>query len=160
LEVRPKHPYEYLAQIIQWKDEEIAQFRAYRNEEIQNLKSERFEIIREKALLTGEHEIVSQGQRYPFDAAIIATGSVTSRPRISGLDPSWEGVWTSDEILQNIRLPKSLAVIGVGAVGLEFALRYARLGSKVTMLARSQILPEFPQQFGDRIKTIYEQEKI
>ena len=160
LEIRPRHPDEYLAEIIRWKDQEIAKFRAYRNEEIENLKSENFEIIRSKAMLTSEHEIVSQGQRYRFDAAIIATGSVTSRPRISGLDFSWEGVWTSDEILQNIRLPKSLAVIGMGAVGLEFALRYARLGSNVTMLARSQILPEFPQQFGARIKTIYEQEKI
>jgi len=160
LEVRPKHPDRYLAQIIRWKDDEIARFRTYRNQEIHELEGERFQVIRAQTSFRGEHELVSQGRHYQFDAAIIATGSVTSLPRISGLDPSWNGVWTSDEILQNTQLPKSLAVIGAGAVGLEFALRYARLGSAVTMLTRSQILPEFPSQFGDRIKTIYEGEGI
>ncbi len=69
---------------------------------------------------------------------IIATGSVTVLPTIDGLDPAWEGVWTSDEILHNTRIPESLAVIGVGAIGLEFSLRYARLGSAVTLVSRSE----------------------
>jgi pyruvate/2-oxoglutarate dehydrogenase complex dihydrolipoamide dehydrogenase (E3) component len=44
---------------------------------------------------------------------------------------AWDGVWTNDEILSNTRIPESLAVIGAGAVGLEFSSRYARLGSEV-----------------------------
>ena len=160
LEIKPRQPNDYLAQIIRWKDVEIAKFRAYRNQEIHELQDDRFQIIRAGARFVSDHEIVSQGQRYQFEAAIIATGSVTSLPKINGLDPSWQGIWTSDEILQNTRLPKSLAVVGTGAVGLEFALRYARLGSDVTMMTRSTILPEFPSQFGERIATIYEQEKI
>ncbi len=160
LEVKPKEPDEYLAQIVHWKDNEIAQFRAYRQKEIRELASDTFTIIRSNACFVSDHEVVSEGQRHTFDAAIIATGSVTVRPKIAGLDPAWEGAWTSDEILHNTRIPKSLAVIGVGAVGLEFSLRYARLGSAVTLVSRSGILPDYPPQFGERIASIYEQEKI
>ena len=160
LEVKPKEPDEYLAQIVRWKDNEIAQFRAYRQKEIRELASDTFTIIRSNACFVSDHEVVSEGQRHTFDAAIIATGSATVRPKIAGLDPAWEGAWTSDEILQNTRIPKSLAVIGVGAVGLEFSLRYARLGSTVTLVARSGLLPDYPGQFGKRISSIYEQEGI
>lgn len=160
LEVRPKQPNEYLAQIVHWKDHEIAQFRAYRQKEIRELASETFTIFRANACFVSDHEVESDGKRHPFDAAIIATGSVTVLPKIDGLDPAWDGVWTSDEILHNLRIPRSLAVIGVGAIGLEFSLRYARLGSAVTLVSRSGILPEYPSQFGERIASIYEREHI
>ncbi|MEO6969574.1 MAG: FAD-dependent oxidoreductase, partial [Chthoniobacterales bacterium] len=160
LEVRPKQPNEYLAQIVHWKDCEIEKFRAYREEEIQELASETFTIFRANACFVSDHEVESDGKRHPFDAAIIATGSVTVLPKIDGLDPAWDGVWTSDEILHSTRIPRSLAVIGVGAIGLEFSLRYARLGSAVTLVSRSGILPEYPSQFGERIASIYEREHI
>ncbi len=160
LEVKPKQPNDYLAQIVRWKDNQIAEFRAYRQQEIRDLASDSFSIIRSNACFVNEHEVVSEGKRHAFDAAIIATGSVTLRPRIEGLDPAWEGAWTSDEILHNTRIPSSLAVIGAGAVGLEFALRYARLGTAVTLVSRSGILTEFPPQFGERMASIYEREGI
>jgi pyruvate/2-oxoglutarate dehydrogenase complex dihydrolipoamide dehydrogenase (E3) component len=62
--------------------------------------------------------------------------------------------------LGNTRIPKSLVVLGSGAIGLEFSLRYARLGTAVTLLARSGILTEFPPQFGERIGSIYEDEGV
>ena len=160
LEVKPKQPDEYLAQIVQWKDQEIEEFRAYRQKEIRERASDTFQIIRSNATFVNSHEVVSAGQHYTFDAAIIATGSVTSIPRIAGLDPSAEGVWTSDEILHNTRIPKSLAIIGAGAIGLEFSLRYARLGSEVTLFSKKAILPRYPVQFGERLRQIYEREGI
>lgn len=160
LEVKPKQPGEYLAQIVRWKDNEIAHFRAYRAREIRGLASDTFTIVRSQACFVSDHEVMSEGQRHTFDAAIIATGSRTVLPQIDGLNPAWEGIWTSDEILHNTRVPKSLVVIGVGAIGLEFSLRYARLGTKVTLIARSRILPEFPPQFGERIGSIYSGEGI
>jgi len=160
LEVKPKQPDEYLAQIVRWKDNEVAQFRAYRDREIRDLASDSFTILRADACFVNDHEVVSKGTRYGFDAAIIATGSITTLPVIEGLNSAWDGVWTSDEILHNTSIPKSVAVIGTGAIGLEFSLRYARLGAEVTLLSRSTILPEFPVQFGERLGLIYEQEKI
>lgn len=160
LKVEPNQPNEYLAQIVRWKDNEIEEFRAYRQKEIRELASDNFEIIRAHASFVSEHEVVSEGKHYTFHAAIIATGSTTFVPPINGLDRSWGGIWTSDEILHNTRIPKSLAVIGVGAVGLEFSLRYARLGTQVSLLSRSPILSDFPKQFGERLGSIYEREDI
>jgi mercuric reductase len=160
LKVEPLHPDEYLAQIVNWKDQEIEKFRLDREEEIRALADARFQIIRSNACFKSDHEIVSAGKSHRFDAAIIATGSVTTLPRINGLDPSWDGIWTSDEILHNTRLPKSLVVIGAGPVGLEFSLRYARLGCEVTLLSRSKMLADYPAKFGERLSSIYGHEGV
>src|SRR5438105_9113659 len=99
LKVEPNQPDQYLAQIVRWKNAEIAQFHAYRQEEIDALAGDNFRVIPADASFVNEHEVVSGSQRFHFDAAIIASGSVTKRPAISGLDPSWVCILTSDEIL-------------------------------------------------------------
>jgi len=160
LSVEPRRPDEFLAEIVRWKDREIARFRAYRQAEIRGLADDRFEIIRANARFVNAHELESRGNRYPFDAAIIASGSAVRVPNIEGLNPSWDGVWTNDAILSNTRIPESLAVIGTGAVGLEFSSRYARLGSEVTLISHSRVLPRYPAKFGERLALIYEREGI
>jgi pyruvate/2-oxoglutarate dehydrogenase complex dihydrolipoamide dehydrogenase (E3) component len=160
LEVRPREPERYLEQVVRWKDGEIKRFRDYRNAAIRARASDRFQIIRAPACLRGPHEVESAGVRYTFDAAVIATGSISTVPPIEGLDLSSDGVWTSSEILHNTTIPESLAVIGAGAIGLEFSLRYARLGSEVTLLSRSLLLPDYPPEFGKRMQIIYEHENI
>src|SRR5947207_3245918 len=63
---------------------------------------------------------------------IVATGSrVKSLP---GLTPDGERIVTSDDILRGSTLPKSIVVVGAGAVGVEFASMYHDLGTKVTLL--------------------------
>jgi pyruvate/2-oxoglutarate dehydrogenase complex dihydrolipoamide dehydrogenase (E3) component len=158
--VEPVHPDQYLSQIVHWKDEQIAGFRDYRQQEIRELVADRLQIINAKASFLNGHEIVSEGRRYGFDAAIIASGSATTLPKIAGLDVSSDGIWTSDEILHNTRIPKSLAVIGAGAIGIEFSLRYARLGSEVTLISRSGLLADYPAKFGERLASIYHREGI
>jgi len=160
LRVEPRHPNEFLAEIVRWKDREIARFRAYRQAEIRNLADDRFEIIRANACFVNAHELESHGKRYRFDAAVIASGSVMALPQIEGFDSSWDGVWTSEEILRNTSLPASLAIIGAGAIGLEFSLRYARLGSEVTLISHSGVLARYPAKFGERLALIYEREDV
>jgi dihydrolipoamide dehydrogenase len=63
---------------------------------------------------------------------IIATGSVPARPPIAGLDAP--GVLTSADVLELKEAPDSLAVIGGGVIGLEFAGIFHALGTKVTVL--------------------------
>src|SRR4029453_6207293 len=71
---------------------------------------------------------------------LIATGS---RPKsLPGMAPDGKQVLTSDEILQIKEIPKSLIVIGAGAVGMEFASMFARFGTAVTVIEMlPRILP-------------------
>jgi dihydrolipoamide dehydrogenase len=67
---------------------------------------------------------------------ILATGS---RPKsLPGLAPDGKAILTSDEILELKECPKSLVVIGAGAVGIEFASIFARFGAAVTVI---ELLP-------------------
>ncbi len=67
---------------------------------------------------------------------MLATGS---RPRsLPGITPDGRFILTSDDILRLTELPKSLIVIGAGAVGIEFASIFARFGTQVTVI---ELLP-------------------
>ena len=83
-------------------------------------------------LAPGKTVIVSDGSQIKADNVILATGSV---PRtIPGFEVDGEFVLTSDEVLALDKLPSSVAVIGGGAIGCEFASMMADLGVKVTLL--------------------------
>src|SRR5438045_123709 len=66
LEIQPKRPNEYLAQIVQWKDKEIAEFQNFRQSEIRELSSDTFNIIAANASFVNDHEVTSEGQRHSF----------------------------------------------------------------------------------------------
>jgi dihydrolipoamide dehydrogenase len=71
---------------------------------------------------------------------IIATGA---RPRVlPGLEPDQKLVWTYFEAMVPERIPRSLLVVGSGAIGIEFASFYRALGAEVTVVeVLPQILP-------------------
>ena len=78
--------------------------------------------------------------RYQAKHIIIATGA---RPRVlPGLEPDKKLVWTYFEAMVPDRMPKSLLVVGSGAIGIEFASFYRTLGAEVTVVeVLPQILP-------------------
>ena len=71
---------------------------------------------------------------------ILATGA---RPRVlPGIEPDGKQVWTYFEAMKPERFPKSLVVMGSGAIGIEFASFYATMGADVTVVeVLPQILP-------------------
>ena len=71
---------------------------------------------------------------------IIATGA---RPKIlPGLEPDGKEVWTYFEAMVPERIPKSLLIVGSGAIGIEFASFYRTMGAEVTVVEiLEQILP-------------------
>jgi dihydrolipoamide dehydrogenase len=86
--------------------------------------------------ITGPHEVEVEGQdgkqTYGAKFIIIATGSV---PRDISIAPAdGERILNSDHILELRQVPGSLAVLGAGAVGTEFASIYASFGTKVTLV--------------------------
>ena len=86
--------------------------------------------------ITGPHEVEVESkdgkQSYGAKFIMIATGSV---PRDIPIAPAdGERILNSDHILELKQVPGSLAVLGAGAVGTEFASIYASFGSKVTLV--------------------------
>ena len=83
---------------------------------------------------------VDDGTELKAKNVIIATGSV---PRtLPGFDVDGKYVMTSDEVLMLEQLPSSVAVIGGGAIGCEFASMMSDLGTQVTLLeALPKLLP-------------------
>src|ERR1043166_1075680 len=77
---------------------------------------------------------------YQAKHIIVATGA---RPRVlPGLEPDKKLVWTYFEAMVPERMPKSLLVVGSGAIGIEFASFYRTLGADVTVVeVLPQILP-------------------
>lgn len=77
---------------------------------------------------------------YQAKHIIIATGA---RPRVlPGLEPDKKLIWTYFEAMVPERMPKSLLVVGSGAIGIEFASFFHTMGSDVTVVeVLPQILP-------------------
>lgn len=88
-----------------------------------------------KLLGKGKVEVTKDGKKIEELSAkhiVIATGA---RPRVlSGLEPDGKLVWTYKEALVPETLPKSMLVVGSGAIGIEFANFYHALGVDVTVV--------------------------
>ncbi|MDE2973250.1 MAG: FAD-dependent oxidoreductase [Gemmatimonadota bacterium] len=63
---------------------------------------------------------------------VVATGAVPAIPPVPGLADA--GYWTYETVFDENELPASVAILGGGPIGVEFAQVFARLGSKVTVL--------------------------
>ncbi|MBT5053318.1 MAG: FAD-dependent oxidoreductase, partial [Gammaproteobacteria bacterium] len=85
-----------------------------------------------KGVLHSPYEVEVNGERLTARSIIVASGAAPVMPRIDGLDPS--RCYTSETIWQLKVLPKRLAIIGGGPIGLELAQSFARLGSLVTVV--------------------------
>jgi dihydrolipoamide dehydrogenase len=73
---------------------------------------------------------------------ILATGARARTIPAAGLEPDGERVWTYREAMVPKAAPKSLVVVGSGAIGIEFASFYRALGAEVTVVeALPRILP-------------------
>ncbi|CCW34549.1 pyruvate/2-oxoglutarate dehydrogenase complex, dihydrolipoamide dehydrogenase component [Chthonomonas calidirosea] len=93
------------------------------------------------------------------EQVLIATGTVPAIPPISGLKEA--GFITNREAVMLTSLPKRLAVIGAGPIGLEFALLFRRFGAEVTVLERlPQVLPREDVEIAERVAASMQQEGI
>src|SRR6201987_1497340 len=61
-----------------------------------------------------------------------------------------ERIFTSDDVLELDRLPRTLAVVGAGVIGCEYASIFAALGVRVTLIdKRHRLLPFVDQEIAD-----------
>ncbi len=95
-------------------------------------------------------------QRIVADKILLATGARPAVPDIPGLEDT--PYWTSTEALVAETLPAHLLVIGASSVALELAQAFLRLGSNVTVLARSVFLSKEEPALGEGLVRVFEQE--
>lgn len=101
------------------------------------LKRAGVEIVTGHARLTSRNTVTVDGQTLEAADILIATGSRPALPRIPGLASST--VLDSTGILERAGVPASVAIIGGGYIGLEFAGFYSAIGTRVTVL---EMLPQ------------------
>ena len=100
-----------------------------------------------------------KGGAYEAKHIIVATGA---RPRaLPGLEPDKDNVWTYFEAMVPQELPKSLLVVGSGAIGIEFASFFNSMGSKVTVVELlDQILPVEDAEIAAHVRKRLEKQGI
>src|SRR5499427_7749886 len=96
---------------------------------------------------------------YQAKHIILATGA---RPRVlPGLEPDKKLVWTYFEAMVPERMPKSLLVVGSGAIGIEFASFFRTLGAEVTVVeVLPQILPVEDAEIAAFARKSFEKQSI
>ena len=97
-------------------------------------------------------------RRVAFDRCVIATGASAAVPPVPGLTET--PYWTSTEALASDRIPPRLAIIGSSAVAVELAQAFARLGSDVTILARSTLFVREDPAIGEAVADAFRAEGI
>ncbi len=88
--------------------------------------------------------------RLKADRVLIATGASSAIPPIPGLNEA--PYWTSTDALVAEELPKHLIIIGSSIVAVELGQAFLRLGSKVTMIARSKVLFREDPAIGEALE--------
>jgi dihydrolipoamide dehydrogenase len=96
---------------------------------------------------------------YQAKHIIIATGA---RPRaLPGLEPDKKMIWTYFEAMNPDRMPKSVLVVGSGAIGIEFASFYRTMGADVTVVeVLPQILPVEDAEISAFARKAFEKQGI
>ena len=112
-------------------------------------------LVREKGVFTDAHTVGD----YTAPNIIIATGSETKWLPISGTDDP--RVVDSTGLLNLDTLPKRLAIIGAGVIGMEFASVFHRFGSEVTVIEYlKECLPALDGDIAKRLRKQMEKEGI
>ena len=152
------------AQVMARKDALIQEFADYRRGQLAGGK---FEFIRAHAQFLDPHTLTvnplppdqSAPRLLTARHFIITTGSVIAPPPLPSLGEV--GCITSDDVMELKQLPKSLIVLGGGAVAVELAQFFARFGVKVTLLQRSEhILREFDTDAAMEIEKVFQREGL
>ncbi len=103
--------------------------------------------------------VEAEGERYEAENIIIATGSSPKLPPIS--DISRPEVMTSTELLNISFLPKRLAIIGAGVIGMEFASIFNKMGAEVEVYEfLKECLPTIDKDIAKRLRKQMEKEGV
>ena len=112
-----------------------------------------------RAEVAGQNKIKANGELYECSKIIVATGS--SPRALKGIEFDNEFVLSSDDVLNLTSLPKSIAIIGSGAIGIEWARIFSAFDVEVTIIeAAEHLLPLADTEVSKRVERIFKSKKI
>jgi NAD(P) transhydrogenase len=122
---------------------------------LKNLELHHIELVRGQAAFEDPHTIAVGGlqgtRRLRGEVILIATGSKPHRPPEISFDETH--VFDSDTFLHMDKIPESLAVVGGGVIGCEYASMFTALGVKVALVdGRERVLPFLDAEISERLR--------
>jgi dihydrolipoamide dehydrogenase len=126
------------------------------------MKKNKISVIDGTAKITKPGEVKVEGKgagTYQAKHIIVASGA---RPRVlPGIEPDKKLIWTYFEAMVPEKMPKSLLVVGSGAIGIEFASFFRTMGSEVTVVeVLPQILPVEDEEIAAHARKRFEKQGI
>ncbi|HHU17339.1 MAG TPA: dihydrolipoyl dehydrogenase [Clostridiales bacterium] len=116
-------------------------------------------VIKGEGSIKDKNTVIVDGKPYSTDYIVIATGSEVKSlpiPIDSGMN-----ILTSDDALNLEEIPKDIAIIGGGVIGIEFAYFFASIGSKVTVIEfLDRILPMVDEEITDQVTAMLKDMKV
>lgn len=118
------------------------------------LTAQQVTIISGEAYIVDKNTIRCADETYECEHLIICTGSQTVTPPIQGIEKV--EYWTHRNALDNKELPHSLAIVGGGVIGMEFASFFSSLGVQVTVVEMmNEILNGIDRELAAALRTEY-----
>lgn len=123
------------------------------------LKNSKVTIVKSEAQILDKNNIKTESITYNCEKIICATGS--SPREIKGLEFDHKFILSSDDILNLTTLPKSILIIGSGAIGIEWARIFSNFGVQTTIVELAEHLtPLADIEVSKRIERIFKTRKI
>jgi mercuric reductase len=140
-----------------WKDLVVSRTGAAQGERV--FTDDGIEVIRAKATFAGAREVEAGGRVYRAKRILIATGTTTAIPTLPGLAKN--GYITFEQAVDYAKLPKSLFVLGGGAIGCEFAQLFSSFGVKVHIAEFApRLLAREEPEVGQLVQALFQDRGI
>lgn len=128
------------------------------------MKKNKISIINGRGIIKDKNTVLvsdfdGKKQEVKTDYIIISTGA---KPKyFKGMEPDGKQIITSKEAMSLEKQPKSLIVVGGGAIGVEFAHFYSTFGTSVTLVeGMPNILPVEDQEISKELERLFKKRKI
>lgn len=139
-----------------WKDLAVHRTGTWQGKEL--YESEGLTVLKGEAHFISPNEVTINRRHYSAEKFVIATGTHNFIPPIEGLDKA--GYITFKEAIDLTRPPKSLFVVGAGAIGCEFAELFSIFGTKIYLAdITPRLLMKEDQEVGELTRKIFQEKR-
>ncbi len=124
----------------------------------QSFENTGIHVIKHKAMFVSPHEVEAHGKIYSAHTFLLASGTDVLIPPVPGLQEA--GYITFKQAVNLTEPPRSLFILGAGAVGCEFAQIFSIFGTQVTIAARSKLLSNEDVEVQELVQALFENDGI